>query len=54
MRRSPAAGYLQTAEELRELAEHCPESDWLPLLYSELVVTAPLPFVTAIHHSLVG
>ncbi len=54
MRRSAAAGYLQTAEELRELAEHYPESDWLPLLHSELAATAHLPFVTAIHHALAG
>lgn len=54
MRRSATAGYLQTAEELRELAEHYPESDWLPLLHSELAATANLPFVTAIHHALAG
>ena len=54
MRRSAATGYLQTADELRELAEHYPESDWLPLLHSELAATAHLPFATAIRHTLVG
>ncbi|WP_347912711.1 retron system putative HNH endonuclease [Pseudomonas grandcourensis] len=47
-------GYLQTADELRELAEHSTESDWLPLLYSELVANAHLPFATANRHAFVG
>ena len=54
MRRSAAAGYLQTADELGEPAQHYPEHEWLPLLHSELAATAHLPFATSIRHALVG
>lgn len=45
-------GYVQTAEELAEMAVHYPPSDWLPLLEEELAATESLPFATAIHHVL--
>lgn len=52
MRQQAAAGYLQTSEELCALAaEYAPE-EWQPLLESELIATAQLPFATAIKHAL--
>lgn len=52
MRQQAAAGYIQTGDELRALAAEFDESDWLPLLQSELAVVAHLPFATAIKHAL--
>lgn len=45
-------GYVQTAEEIAELAAHFPEAEWLPLLQQELDATTRLPFATAIRHVL--
>jgi uncharacterized protein (TIGR02646 family) len=52
MRRSAVAGYLQTAEELQQLAALYPQHEWMPLLQSELALTAHLPFATTIKHAL--
>lgn len=46
------AGYVQTAEEIAELANDYPESEWLPLLQDELAKISHLPFATAIKHVL--
>lgn len=54
IRRSQAAGYLQTAEELQALATEYPPEEWLPLLESELEAIEHLPFSTTIRHALIG
>lgn len=46
-------GYLQTAEELLEIATEFDEDDWYPLLQEELNRTKYLPFSTAIKHTLI-
>jgi len=52
IRRSELCGYLQTAESFAEMAANFDESEWLPLLQSELDNTAHLPYATAIKHVL--
>jgi len=47
-------GYVQTAQEIAELASVLPEEDWLLLLQQEIAVTAQLPFATAIRQVLTG
>ncbi len=52
IRRAAVSGYMQTAEELAEMAAVFPEDEWLPELERELAQTAHLPFATAIKHVL--
>lgn len=52
IRRSEVFGYVQTAEQFAEFAQHFPEHEWLPLLQQELKSIALLPFATAIRHVL--
>lgn len=51
-RRRAVAGYLQTAQELRELSQIYPQEDWLPFLLGELARIRDEPFCTAIRHAL--
>ena len=53
-RRQAAAGYLQTAQELQEVAEAFDESEWRPFLEQELEAIQDEPFVTVIRHALLG
>lgn len=53
MRKRAIAGYLQTAEEIRQWAEIFPQEDWLPFFEEEIARTAELPFATAIKHVLI-
>ncbi|MCP4119750.1 MAG: TIGR02646 family protein [Desulfobacteraceae bacterium] len=50
MRKATVQGYLQTAEELVEMALKFDAEEWLPLLEEELNATKDLPFATAIRH----
>jgi len=52
IRRNEVIGYVQTAEQFAEFAQHLPEDEWLPLLQQELQNIALLPFATAIRHVL--
>jgi len=52
MRKRAVVGYLQSADEIRQIAESYPMEDWLPFLQEELASTAHLPFATAIKHTL--
>ena len=52
MRQQAVAGYLETAEELREMAEVLEPDEWLPELQKELALIESLPFATAIRHVL--
>jgi uncharacterized protein (TIGR02646 family) len=52
MRKAHTMGYLQTALDIAELAQECPEEDWLAILQDELLQTENLPFATAIKHVL--
>lgn len=52
IRKVHTSGYLQTALEIAELAQHCAEEDWLAFLHEELQNIANLPFATAIKHVL--
>lgn len=52
IRRREVIGYVQTAEEFAQMAQHFPENEWLPLLQTELRNIADLPFATAIRHVL--
>lgn len=52
MRKTAVQGYLQTAEELAEMASEFDEKEWLSLLEEELDATKDLPFATAIRHAL--
>ena len=52
IRLSEVYGYIQTAEDFAEFAEHFPEEDWMPLLQEEIHNISHLPFATAIRHVL--
>jgi len=52
MRKRASAGYLQTAEEIKNIANEFPPEDWLPLLMAEIAATSQHPFATAIRHAL--
>lgn len=52
MRASAIQGYIQTAEELLQLAEEFDTEDWDYLLEEELEQIKLLPFATAIKHTL--
>lgn len=52
MRQQAVAGYLETAEELRQMAEAFEPGEWLPELQRELELIESLPFATAIRHVL--
>lgn len=52
IRETTVKGYLQTAEELAQMAVEFDEEDWLPLLKEELDTIETLPFATAIKHVL--
>lgn len=52
IRKIAVKGYLQTAEELLEMATEFDKDDWYPLLQEELNITKHLPFSTAIKHIL--
>lgn len=52
IRKAEVAGYIQTAEEFAEMANHFQESEWLPLLQQEVSNIAHLPYATAIKHVL--
>jgi uncharacterized protein (TIGR02646 family) len=52
IRHREVSGYVQTAEQFAEFAEHFPETEWMPLLQQELQNIEHLPFVTAIRHVL--
>lgn len=52
IRYSELFGYVQTAEEFAQMAENFDESEWWPLLQSEIDKTAQLPYATAIKHVL--
>jgi len=54
MRKRAVAGYLQTAEKIRELAQVLPPEDWMPFLHAELAATDHLPFATTIRHALLA
>jgi uncharacterized protein (TIGR02646 family) len=53
MRKRAIAGYLQTAEEIRQIAEVFPQEEWLPFLEEEISRIRELPFATAMKHSLI-
>lgn len=52
MRKAAVQGYLQTAEDIFEMASNFDEDEWWPLLEAELQATEHLPFTTAIRHIL--
>ena len=52
IRRSELAGYVQTAEQFAEMAQHFSEAEWSTLLQEEIDNTTHLPFSTAIKHVL--
>ncbi|MDP0561242.1 MAG: retron Ec78 anti-phage system effector HNH endonuclease PtuB [Candidatus Endonucleobacter sp. (ex Gigantidas childressi)] len=54
IRETALKGYLQTAEAFATYAANpeCDEADWRPLLQKELDKIEPLPFTTAIKHTL--
>lgn len=52
MRKAAVQGYIQTAEELAEIASQFDEEEWLPFLNEELKAAKGLPFATAIRHVL--
>ena len=52
IRRTEVVGYVQTAEQFADFAQHFPEDEWLPLLQQELQNIENLPFATAIRHVL--
>lgn len=52
IRKAHTSGYLQTVQDIAELAKEWPEEDWLPILQEEVRRTAHLPFATAIKHVL--
>jgi len=52
MRQAAVQGYVQTAEELMEMATTFDESEWYPLLEQELEAIKNHPFATAIKHTL--
>lgn len=54
MLKTAVQGYLQTAEELAEMALEFEEEEWLPLFEQELNATRDLPFATAIRHILMS
>ncbi len=53
MRKAAVQGYIQTAEEITEMALQFNEEDWLPLLEEELGAIKSLPFATAVRHLLI-
>jgi len=53
MRKIAIQGYLQTAEELLQLATEFDREEWYPLLQEEINKTKHLPFSTAIKHILI-
>lgn len=52
IRRGEVLGYVQTAEQFAEFAQHFPEDEWMPMLQQELQNIEHLPFATAIRHVL--
>jgi len=52
MRKNAVQGYLQTAEELAEMAAVFDEEEWLPFFMAEIEAIKGLPFETAIRHTL--
>jgi uncharacterized protein (TIGR02646 family) len=52
MRQSAAAGYIKTAEEIREFAAQVEPEVWRPFLEEELRNIQDLPFCTTIKHVL--
>lgn len=52
IRKTYVTGYIQTAEELAQIAAEFEEEDWMPLLEEELASIADSPFATAIKHVL--
>ncbi|WP_300675395.1 hypothetical protein [Desulfoluna sp.] len=52
MRKNAVQGYLQTAEELAEMAALFGEDEWVPFLMAEIKAIKGQPFETAIRHTL--
>ena len=53
MRKRVVAGYLQTAEDISNLAQEYSPEEWLPILQAEIAATSQFPFATAIRHALI-